>query len=190
MTNGSAIDRPALRSRLIAARRGLDGNDHRDWSTLITTHLMGVLRPFKPHTLAFYWPHRGEYDPRPIAERIVEEGGVAALPVVVERDKALAFRQWHPNMEMMIGLYEIPYPAGGGAVVPDILLTPMVGFDDSGYRLGYGGGYYDRTIAAFPKRPTTIGIAFEFGRVASIDPQPHDIPMDMIVTEAGVFRRS
>ncbi len=182
------IDRPALRSRLIAARREMSEGDHRERSMLITTHLIGILRPFGARILAFYWPHRREYDPRALAERIVAEGGAAALPVVVEKNKALAFRQWHPDMEMMIGLYEIPHPAEDSAITPETILVPVVGFDGAGYRLGYGGGYYDRTIAAFEKRPTTIGIGFELGRLETIDPGPHDIAMDMIVTEAGVFK--
>jgi 5-formyltetrahydrofolate cyclo-ligase len=91
---------------------------------------------------------------------------------------------------MMIGLYEIPHPAGEAAIIPDIVLVPTVGFDAACYRLGYGGGYYDRTIAAFAERPITIGVGFEFGRLDTIEPGPHDIPMDMIVTEAGIFRRS
>jgi 5-formyltetrahydrofolate cyclo-ligase len=190
MTIGASIDRHALRRRLIAERRDLGEDDHRERSNLITAHLMGLLRPFKARSLAFYWPHRREYDPRAIAERVIEEGGAAALPVVIEKDRALAFRQWHPDIEMMIGLYEIPHPAGEAAIIPDIVLVPTVGFDAACYRLGYGGGYYDRTIAAFAERPITIGVGFEFGRLDTIEPGPHDIPMDMIVTEAGIFRRS
>ena len=187
MTAEALIDRAALRSRLIAARRAMSASEHRERSEMITAHLLGFLRAFKSHSLAFYWPHRGEYDPRPIAERIVEEGGAAALPVIVEKDKALAFRQWHPDIEMMIGLYEIPHPTGNADIAPDIILLPTVGFDGAGYRLGYGGGYYDRTIAAFVKPPKTIGVGFEFGRLDTIGPQPHDIPMEVVVTDAGVF---
>ena len=183
----AAIDRRALRNRLIAERRALGEDLHRDHSGRITAHLLNALAAVGPGVLAFYWPHRREYDPRPIAEQVIAAGGAAVLPVV-EAGRALTFRQWHPDIQMMVGLYEIPHPAGERELAPDVILVPLVGFDAAGYRLGYGGGYYDRTIAAFAERPTTIGIGFELGRLPSIAPQPHDIPMDMIVTERGVFR--
>jgi 5-formyltetrahydrofolate cyclo-ligase len=79
-------------------------------------------------------------------------------------------------------------PAERQVVSPTALLVPLVGFDEQGYRLGYGGGYYDRTLAASKPRPLAIGLGYEFGRLATIHPQPHDAPMDAIVTEAGVRR--
>ena len=82
----------------------------------------------------------------------------------------------------------IPAPADGPSVTPDVLLVPLVGFDAGGYRLGYGGGYYDRSLAARTPRPLAIGIGFEISRLATIHPQPHDIPMDAIVTERGMLR--
>jgi 5-formyltetrahydrofolate cyclo-ligase len=183
------VDRRALRSRLIAERQNLTDAEHRRLSQAITANLQAHLLPFGSRVIAFYWPHRAEYDPMPVVERIVADGGVAALPLIVARGAALEFRQWHPDIEMLVGLYEIPHPAGDVAVIPNVILVPTVGFDQAGYRLGYGGGYYDRTIATLPRRPHTIGIGFEFGRLASIDPQPHDVPMDAIVTEKGVFPR-
>ena len=90
---------------------------------------------------------------------------------------------------MAVGVYDIPYPAEGPAVAPQVLLVPLLGFDEAGYRLGYGAGYYDRTIASFAEKPLLIGVGFELGRLATIYPQPHDIPMDVVITERGVFRR-
>ena len=112
-----------------------------------------------------------------------------ALPVVVEKNRPLEFRPWRPGAKMALGVYDIPYPAEGKAVTPEALLVPMVGFDRAGYRLGYGGGYYDRTLAALPKKPLCIGISFALGRIDSIHPLPHDIPMDFIVTEEMTARR-
>jgi 5-formyltetrahydrofolate cyclo-ligase len=188
MSETSTVDRKALRRRLLDARVGLDDAAHTAFSTAITTALLTHLRPLVGRVFAAYWPHRREYDPMKLAEQIIAEGGAIALPVVVEKGKPLEFRQWHPDTEMLVGLYEIPHPAGDTAVVPDVVLAPVVGFDQAGYRLGYGSGYYDRTIAALPTRPLLVGVGFELGRVETIAPQPHDIPMDLIVTELGVFR--
>jgi 5-formyltetrahydrofolate cyclo-ligase len=87
------------------------------------------------------------------------------------------------------GLWDIPIPAERDPVVPDALIIPLVGFDGAGYRLGYGGGYYDRTLAAAPRRPFCIGLGYDEMRLATIYPQPHDIPMDVIVTDQGVAQR-
>ncbi|MGH6741178.1 MAG: 5-formyltetrahydrofolate cyclo-ligase, partial [Bradyrhizobium sp.] len=86
-------------------------------------------------------------------------------------------------------VYDIPYPASGEPVKPSILLIPVVGFDEAGYRLGYGGGFYDRTIATYTEKPLCVGNGFELGRLATIYPLPHDIPMDYVVTERGLYRR-
>ena len=89
---------------------------------------------------------------------------------------------------MTTGVYDIPIPLDTEPLQPDILLIPLTGFDDAGYRLGYGGGYFDRTVVALTPRPLTLGVGFELSRVSSIQPQPHDQPMDLIVSEAGVYR--
>lgn len=106
-----------------------------------------------------------------------------ALPVIVERGQPLVFREWTPGSLMVQGTWKIPMPASGEGVFPDLLIVPLVGFDRKGYRLGYGGGFYDRTIAAMPERPRTIGVGFELGLLETIYPQPHDIALEMIVTE-------
>ncbi len=88
---------------------------------------------------------------------------------------------------MTTGVYDIPYPAERNIVVPDLVLAPLVGFDAAKYRLGYGGGYFDRTLAVLQPRPVAIGIGFAFARLATVHPQPHDLAMDTVVTEAGAF---
>ena len=107
--------------------------------------------------------------------------------MVVERARPLVFREWWPGIRMP-GVWGIPVPAEGDAVLPDVLVAPLVGFDAAGYRLGYGGGYYDRTLAALPDRPPAIGVGFEPSWMKTIHPQPHDIPMSLIVTEQRVIR--
>ncbi len=178
-----------MRMQLLAARDAADPQTRAEWSVAINASLLTLLVPFTVRILGFYWPHRSEYDPLPVANAVIAAGGRCALPVVVERRAPLEFREWHPAVEMMPGKlsYGIPHPADGDPVIPDVMLIPLVGFDAKGYRLGYGGGYFDRTLAALSPRPQTIGVGFELGRLATIDPQPHDIPFDLIVTEAGIL---
>ena len=84
--------------------------------------------------------------------------------------------------------YGIPVPASGAPVLPQALLIPVVGFDAAGFRLGYGGGYFDRTLASLRPRPLAIGVGFELSRLASVHPERHDEPLDLIVTEVGIWR--
>ncbi len=136
--------------------------------------------------LGFCWPHRGEYDARALVGQLVAQGLQAALPVVVARDRPLRFHRWTPDTPMQAGDYGIAVPAGTPAVAPSVLLVPLLGFDRHGYRLGYGGGYFDRTLAQ-PGRPRAVGIGYELSRLTSIEPDGHDMVMDLIVTEAGIF---
>jgi 5-formyltetrahydrofolate cyclo-ligase len=137
--------------------------------------------------IGIYWPFRGEIDVRELAHRHVEAGGIAALPVVVEKNAPVEFWRWRPEVPMARGLFNIPIPGERDVVTPDTLIVPLVGFDRAGYRLGYGGGYYDRTLAAAQPRPRTIGIAFAEAELETIYPQPHDIPMTRIVTDRSAF---
>ncbi|GAB4393135.1 MAG: hypothetical protein Tsb0032_11400 [Kiloniellaceae bacterium] len=138
--------------------------------------------------IGFYWPFKGEIDLRHLVRDFIGMGAEAALPVVAERNRPLEFWAWQPRMKMARGIWNIPVPEERRPVRPTALLVPVVGFDEAGYRLGYGGGYYDRTLAQLDPRPLTIGIGYAGGRLATIFPQPHDIPLDAIVTEAGVTR--
>ncbi|GAB4359567.1 MAG: hypothetical protein Kow00114_12570 [Kiloniellaceae bacterium] len=138
--------------------------------------------------VGFYWPFKGEVDLRHLVRDLIGLGAEAALPVVVEKGQPLEFWSWQPRAKMGRGIWNIPVPAERKPVRPTALLVPLVGFDGAGYRLGYGGGYYDRTLAQLEPRPLTIGIGYACGRLPTIFPQPHDIPLDAIVTEAGVTR--
>jgi 5-formyltetrahydrofolate cyclo-ligase len=112
-----------------------------------------------------------------------------ALPVVVDKKGPLEYRAWRPGEKLVNGVWNIPIPEARRIVVPRAVLAPLVGFDRDCYRLGYGGGYFDRTLAALTSRPWAIGVGFELSRLETIYPQHFDIPMDLIVTEAGVRRR-
>ena len=144
------------------------------------------LPPGSHQMIGCYWPFRREFNCVPFMREILVSGGRVALPVVIARGKPLEFRNWSEDAKMESGVWKIPHPASGPPVTPSALLIPLVGFDDEGYRLGYGGGYYDMTVASFAERPRLVGVGLEFSRLASIYPQPHDQPMDVIVTEAQV----
>ena len=183
--------RQALRERLIAAREALDPGQVQAASIRIERSLEHLLTRLSPRVVGYCWPYRGEFDCRPLMARWLRAaaGRRAALPVIVAPATAMPFRQWTPDSAIIEGRFGIPIPASGADIVPDLLLMPVNGFDDQGYRLGYGGGYFDRTLAALAPRPVAIGIGFELARVDSIGSDTHDIPLDYLVTEGGVLVR-
>jgi 5-formyltetrahydrofolate cyclo-ligase len=132
--------------------------------------------------IGLYWPIRGEIDLRALAHRHVAAGGQVGLPVVVCSAAPVEFWLWEPGVPLVRGQWDIPVPKERRPVTPELLVIPLVGFDRAQYRLGYGGGFYDRTLAAAAPRPRTIGIGFAEAQLRTIHPQPHDIPMDQIVT--------
>ena len=179
--------RKAQREALIARRLAVTREERREWNTLITARLEPILGA-TARMIGVYWPFKGEYDPRPLMRSLHAQGMRLALPVVVERARPLVFREWRPGIRMAPGIWDIPVPAEGEPVQPDALVAPLVGFDGLGYRLGYGGGYYDRTLAAMDGPLLAIGVGFELAQLDTIHPQPHDVPMSAIVTERRVLR--
>jgi len=160
--------------------------EHALASAAIDAYLTSLLVPQPPRTVAFCWPVRKEFDCRPLLGRLLAAGWQACQPVVVAKDAPMVFRAWQPESAMTTDCFGIPVPADGAVVVPDIVLLPLVAFDEQGYRLGYGGGFFDRTLARMAAKPATIGVGFEFGRLESLLPQAHDVPLDAIVTERQV----
>ncbi len=181
--------RRGMRRDLIAARRALPASERAARNTAIDEQLEMGFAPVAGHTVAFCWPVAAEPEPRFAVRRWRAGGSVAALPEVVGRGQSLAFRVWWPGVTMTPGVYDIPVPQDTERVTPAVALVPVNGFDGAGYRLGYGGGYFDRTLAALPQRPLCIGLGYEFARLPTIHPQMHDIPFDFIVTEAGIESR-
>jgi 5-formyltetrahydrofolate cyclo-ligase len=177
--------RRAQRDTLLQQRIAAGGRQRKQWAAIIDRQLIGLLPDVGGKIIGFYWPFKGEFDARGLMGNWLQQGAQAALPVVLAARTALEFRRWQPGDETEPGVYKIPVPKQRHVVIPDILLVPLVGFDPAGYRLGYGGGYYDRTLAALAVKPMAIGIGFEQARLATIYPQPHDIPMDIIITESG-----
>jgi 5-formyltetrahydrofolate cyclo-ligase len=179
--------RKSQRALLVAKREALGEVQRKAWSERITSHLLACIDVPRDAVVAFCWPYRGEFDPRFAVRRWREAGAIAALPEVVGRGQPLQFRTWWPGAPMRRGVYDIPVPDGTEIVLPHIAIVPMNGFDECGYRLGYGGGFFDRTLAAFERRVIAVGVSYEALRLTTIFPQPHDIAMDFVVTEEGVY---
>lgn len=181
--------RKQIRDELVARRLALTPDAVAQARAAIEVNLEAAFDDLARGTIAFCWPIRNELDVRPLLARLRKAGAITALPVVVAPRQPLIFRQWRPGIALTNGPLDIPYPATSPEVVPDTVLVPMNGFDRAGYRLGYGAGFFDRTLAAMPIKPRVIGLAYAFAELPTIHPQPYDIPMDFVVTEAGVFRR-
>ena len=180
--------RRAERERLIALRMALPPAERRAMGQRITTALQEIVAA-RPGVLGIYWPFRAEFDPRPLVDGLVSAGRQVALPVVIDRRGPLEYRAWAPGEALVAGVWDIPIPEKRDIVLPAMVLAPVVGFDRAGYRLGYGGGYFDRTLASLDPRPQAIGVGFGCQAIETIYPQPFDIPMDMMVTEAAIRRR-
>jgi 5-formyltetrahydrofolate cyclo-ligase len=171
--------RRAERERLLALRQDMPPSQRRILGAKIEAGLKTALGAV-PGPLGVYWPFRAEFDPRGIVEWAVASGRVVALPVVVDRKGPLDYRAWKPGEALVDGVWNIPVPEKREIVMPAVVLAPLVGFDRSCYRLGYGGGYFDRTLAALDPRPMAIGIGFAFQQIETIYPQPFDVPMNLI----------
>jgi len=175
--------RKAERARLLELRRAMPAAVHREASKAIMRALRSQLLPGSHELIGCYWPFRREFNCVPYMREILRSGGRVALPVVRGRGKPLEFRCWSETAKMESGVWNIPHPASGEPVFPSALVIPLVGFDDAGYRLGYGAGYYDITIGNFSETPFRVAVGFEFSRLPTIYPQPHDWRMDVIITE-------
>lgn len=181
--------RKAERTRLIGARAAVDPETVERYRQQIDAYLLRAFPGLASAKFAFCWPILGEYDARRLARTLRERGALTALPVVVAPRTPLLFREWHPGVELASGPLDIPYPVHSREIVPEAVLLPMNGWDRAGFRLGYGGGFFDRTLASLQKKPVVIGVAYELARMATIHPQSWDIPVDWLVTERGVYRR-
>lgn len=182
--------RRAERERLIAERLGISANARREHAERIAANLDDLLHPLAGRTVSTYWPLHGEPDLRPWMERVIARGGRCALPVVVVKNAPLIFRAWTPRAKMEKGFWNIPVPADGPELAPDIIIAPVVGFDSQCYRLGYGGGYFDRTLAALKTSRRVIGVGYAGARIATVHPLSHDIPMDAIATDLETITRA
>ncbi|QOY94795.1 5-formyltetrahydrofolate cyclo-ligase [Massilia sp. UMI-21] len=176
------LDKPQLRRTLKERRRAIDHATKRAWDDRIGTRMLAWWRADPGSVLGVYWPLAGEPDLRPAYAELAEAGVRLALPVVIERGAALGFAEWVPGEATEADSLGVAVPVELRMLQrPDALLVPCLGFDARGYRLGYGGGFYDRTLAPEP-RPRTLGIAYACQQ-AVFEIGEYDIPLDEIVTE-------
>ncbi len=182
----------ALRQRLLKERLALPNRLE------LSEQLQRVMRFWlvdrKDTVIGAYWPIKGEFDPLPALHRWKEDGELLehselrriALPVINKEDKTLHFHAWYPGCPMEEDAYGIPKPKDTELVTPTLLFVPCVGYGPGGYRLGYGGGFYDRTLASLEPHPFTVGLGFTHGFVDELAPEEHDLPLDAILNDNGV----
>lgn len=177
--------RKAQRLRLIDERKALSLAQREDYARLIATYLDQVVTDVAGKHVSLFWPFLGEPDLRGWMAALTARGADCLLPVVVAKAKPLLFRSWKIGERLERGVWNIPVPAEGKEAVPDVVIAPLVGFDARSFRLGYGGGFFDRTLAAIDHQPLIIGVGFESQKIETIHPLAHDIPMDVIITQVG-----
>ncbi|MDK4702093.1 5-formyltetrahydrofolate cyclo-ligase [Rhizobium sp. CNPSo 4062] len=181
--------RKAERQRLIGARIALPIAKREEYAGAIASYLDQIITDIDGKHVSLFWPFSGEPDLRGWMVALAARGADCLLPVVVAKAEPLIFRSWKTGERLERGVWNIPVPAEGKEAVPDIVIAPLVGFDAACYRLGYGGGFFDRTLAALERKPLVIGVGFESQKIDTIRPLAHDIPMDVIVTQAGLRYR-
>ena len=184
-------DKLTLRKQLQAERLAMADRHER------SVHLQEVLRVWlvsrSERSIGAYWPIKGEFDALPALFRWSEAESPRriGLPVINRETKQLRFHVWYPGCPMEDDAYGIPKPKDTEAFEPELLLVPCVGYGPQGLRLGYGGGFYDRTLAALKPRPFTVGVGFAHGYVPWLAAEPHDVPLDAMLVEDGVaYQRS
>jgi 5-formyltetrahydrofolate cyclo-ligase len=168
-----------------AARLLRDSLQAPEAASQLSAHLAAYLAARPPRIVAGYWPIGSEIDPRPALLALAARGAILALPETTAPGEALRLRLWTPGETLQLGRFGTSHPSGA-IVAPDLVLVPLLAFDRSGQRLGYGGGYYDRTLAIEP-RPYAIGCAYAAQERAGLPVEPHDIRLDAIATEAGMI---
>jgi 5-formyltetrahydrofolate cyclo-ligase len=172
------------RTSLLAMRQAMPPEARQHATRTIAARLDDFVKTGRYTTIGLYWPIKHEVNLLLWADALARQSGIVlCLPVVVARKAPLEYWRWRQGEPLARGIWDIPIPATRDVITPDLMLAPLVGFDRANFRLGYGGGYFDRTLASLPRRPMVIGIGHDFGALETIFPQPHDIPMDAIVTE-------
>ena len=181
-------DKAVLRKQLQAERQAMVDRHQR------AVHLQEVLRVWLvtrgENSIGAYWPIKGEFDALPALFRWTEgetdTKRQIGLPVINRETRHLRFHVWYPGCPMEDDAYGIPKPKDTDAFEPQLLLVPCVGFGPKGVRLGYGGGFYDRTLADLKPRPYTVGVGYAHGFIPWLTAEPHDVPLDAMLTEEGV----
>ncbi len=178
--------RAALRSKLVAARQALP--DRLERAVALQSALRVWLVSRTETRIGAYWPIKGEFDPLPALYRWSEadETRRIGLPVVDREAGSLRFHVWYPGCPTELDAFDIPKPKGTEVFEPQLLLLPCVGYGPAGVRLGYGGGFYDRTVMALQPQPVTVGLCYSNGFLPMLRQQAQDLPLDALITDDGV----
>jgi 5-formyltetrahydrofolate cyclo-ligase len=187
-----ALQKKALRKGLLEQRLAMPDRLQRADLLQRVMRIWLVGRP--DVVIGAYWPIKGEFDPLPALHRWKEDGELIdqpqprriGLPVVNREHKTMTFHAWYPGCPMEEDAYGIPKPKDTELIVPTLLFVPCVGYGPGGYRLGYGGGFYDRMLASLDPKPFTVGLGYGPGFVDDLEPEPHDVPLDAILNDHGV----
>jgi len=187
-----ALQKKALRKGLLEQRLAMPDRLQRADLLQRVMRIWLVGRP--DVVIGAYWPIKGEFDPLPALHRWKEDGELIdqpqprriGLPVVNREHKTMTFHAWYPGCPMEEDAYGIPKPKDTELIVPTLLFVPCVGYGPGGYRLGYGGGFYDRMLASLNPRPFTVGLGYGPGFVDDLEPEQHDMPLDAILNDNGV----
>ncbi|MEJ0017342.1 MAG: 5-formyltetrahydrofolate cyclo-ligase [Acetobacteraceae bacterium] len=179
----SSIDqlKQALRQQMLAARSAWDPA----LGTAVTERVLQEAPPPSGAVVSGFWPIGQEIDIRPLLLALRERGHAIVLPQTPKRGNPLIFRLWRPGETLVPERFGTLRP-DGPVMEPDVLLVPLLAFDRRGYRLGYGAGYYDLTLAALPGR-MTLGVAFAAQEVDAVPRDHYDQPLDAVATERGVI---
>ena len=180
------LTKSALRQRAREQRARIPADVHAEAAKSVAKHFFDAITLLPGAVVAAYWPIRDELDCRAVLTRLVDSGQPVCLPVVRGNEEPLELRLWEEGAAL--------YPSGFGTLAPaetaplaepDVILVPLLAFDKLGTRLGYGGGYYDRTLAVLGHRPKLIGFAFSAQELDHIPRLAHDVPLHAVITEQG-----
>ena len=188
----NSMDKAQTRKALIEERLNLP--DRLQRADLLQRVMRIWLFGRTDEVIGAYWPIKGEFDPLPALHRWKEDGELLeqpqprriGLPVVDKVHKTLTFHAWYPGCPMEEDAYGIPKPKDTPIIVPTLLFVPCVGYGPGGFRLGYGGGFYDRTLATLLPKPFTVGLGYTNGYLPDMEPEPHDEPLDALLNDNGV----
>lgn len=191
--NDPTDHKAALRQQLYARRRAAHAADlaaNRDVSRAAAEHFLAAGLHIGAGIISGFCPIRTEIDPTPLMDTLHAAGHRLCVPVIHGQGMALGFREWRPGAEMAEGAFGAPVPASGDWLTPRLLIAPLLAFDADGWRLGYGGGFYDRTLEGLrAARPTqAVGFSYSVQQVAEVPREPTDQRLDAVVTELGLMR--
>jgi 5-formyltetrahydrofolate cyclo-ligase len=187
MAARDAVTKAALRQALRHRRSVIPYDLRSTTQWKVINHLRSLIADLAPTVVALYAAQDGEINLEPLAQELWRDGQTVALPRVVARGLPLAFNIWPPAGRLEADALGLA-TATGPEILPALVVVPMLGYSPSGHRLGYGGGYYDRTLASFKHPCRSVGVCYtELELPADFAPEPHDVRLDFIVTGKGVL---